>query len=137
MSQENVEVVKAGFDAYNTGNVDALRALYDLAVVLRRLEGFPKSKPFSGREEIVREHEEQREAFDPDEVVPIADFIDAGDRVVVRMIWRARRGRESKLEFTSVFTVREGRIFGTELFWDHAEALEAAGLSEQDAHVDS
>ncbi len=33
--------------------------------------------------------------------------------------------------------VRKGRIFYNELFWDHAEALEALGLSEQDAHPDS
>jgi ketosteroid isomerase-like protein len=34
------------------------------------------------------------------------------------------------MEFTSVSTVRNGRIFGVEFFWDHAEALEAVGLSE-------
>jgi hypothetical protein len=31
---------------------------------------------------------------------------------------------------TGVYTVRNGRIFGLEFFRDHAEALEAAGLSE-------
>jgi ketosteroid isomerase-like protein len=31
---------------------------------------------------------------------------------------------------TDVITVRKGRIRGHEYFWDHAEALEAAGLSE-------
>ena len=31
---------------------------------------------------------------------------------------------------TGVFTVRKGRIFFMEFFWDHAEALEAVGLSE-------
>jgi hypothetical protein len=38
---------------------------------------------------------------------------------------------------TTIFTVREGRVSCTEFFWDHAEALEALGLSEQDAHADS
>jgi ketosteroid isomerase-like protein len=38
---------------------------------------------------------------------------------------------------TVVQTVREGRIFYVEFFWDHAKALEAMGLSEQDAHADS
>jgi hypothetical protein len=32
--------------------------------------------------------------------------------------------------------MRKGRIFYLEFFWDHAEALEAVGLSEQDAHGD-
>ena len=38
---------------------------------------------------------------------------------------------------TVVQTVRDGGIFYVEFFWDHAKALEALGLSEQDAHADS
>jgi hypothetical protein len=41
------------------------------------------------------------------------------------------------LEATCVFTVRKGKIVYQEYFWNHAEALEAVGLSEQDAHADS
>ena len=33
------------------------------------------------------------------------------------------------MEWTTVFTIREGRILNVEYFWDHAEALEAAGLT--------
>jgi hypothetical protein len=36
-----------------------------------------------------------------------------------------------------IFTVRKGRIVYQEFVWDHAEALEILGLSEQDAHADS
>jgi len=31
---------------------------------------------------------------------------------------------------TGVYTMRKGRIFGIEYFWDHTEALEAVGLSD-------
>ena len=41
------------------------------------------------------------------------------------------------MELTVVYTVRKGKIVFMEFFWDHAEALEAVGLSEQDAHADS
>ncbi len=34
------------------------------------------------------------------------------------------------MEITVVNTMRGGRIFGQEYFWDHAEALETLGLSE-------
>jgi ketosteroid isomerase-like protein len=82
--------------------------------------------------------EQQRETWDADAVEPISDFIDAADHVVVRYIWRgAGHGPELNLEATGVFTVRKGRILGMEFFWDHAEALEAVGLPEQDAHPDS
>jgi ketosteroid isomerase-like protein len=40
------------------------------------------------------------------------------------------------IEATIVYTVRKGRIFLLEFFWDHTEALEAVGLSEHDAHPD-
>ena len=86
----------------------------------------------------MRQFEQLRETWDADALELISDFIDAGDRVVVRFIWRgAGHGPEANMEFTGVFTVRKGRIFAIEFFWDHAEALEAVGLSEQDAHADS
>ena len=131
MSQENVEVVRAGFDAWNAGDMDALRDLYDPDVIVRAVEGWPEPGPYVGREAVIRQWEEQREAFDADALEPISDFIDAADRIVVRFIWHgAGHGPEANLELTGVFTVRKGKIFGTEFFWDHAEALEAAGLSE-------
>ena len=56
----------------------------------------------------------------------------------MRFIWRgAGHGPEANIEATNVFTVRKGRIVYQEFFWDHAEALETLGLSEQDAHADS
>jgi hypothetical protein len=49
----------------------------------------------------------------------------------VRFIWRGvGHGPEAALEATAVYTVGKGRVFGVEFFWDHAEALEAVGLSE-------
>ena len=56
----------------------------------------------------------------------------------MRFVWRgAGRGPEADLELTQVNTVRDGKIFAIEYFWDHADALEVLGLSEQDAHSDS
>ena len=52
----------------------------------------------------------------------------------MRLVWRgARHGPEVNMEFTIIYTIRKGRISGLEYFWDHSEALEALGLSEQDA----
>ena len=48
----------------------------------------------------------------PDTLVPTSEFIDAGERVVVRFIWRGiGHGPESNLELTAVYTVRERRLF--------------------------
>jgi ketosteroid isomerase-like protein len=131
MSQQNVESVKAGFEAWNARDMEALRELYDPNVIMRNPEGWPEPGPFVGREAVMRQWEEQREAWDADAMEPVSDFIDAADRVVVRFIWRAAgRGPESNLELTNVITLRNGRVVYQEFFWDHTEALETLGLSE-------
>jgi hypothetical protein len=83
--------------------------------------------------------EQLRETWDADAFELISDFIHAADRVAVRLLWRTvgGRGPQADLEITAVYTVRKGRILTIENFRDHAEALEAVGLSEQDAHADS
>jgi ketosteroid isomerase-like protein len=131
MSQENVEVVRAAFEAWNVGDMDALRALYHPDVIARAPEGWPEPGPFVGRDALMRQFQRVREAFDADALEVISDFADAGDRVAVRAIWHGTgQGPEADLEWTVVNTVRQGRIFGLEYFWDHAEALEGLGLSE-------
>ena len=133
MSQENVEIVKAGFAAWNAGDMDALRDLWDPDAIVRVVEGWPEPGPLVGREAVMLQWERQREPWDADTLEPISDFLDAADRVAVRIIWDARGAGsvpDTNMEFTAVFTVRKGRIFGAEYFWDHAEALEALGLSE-------
>ena len=61
----------------------------------------------------------------------IEELLDAGDRVAMRQIWHgAGYGPEANLEMTNVITVRKGRVVYQEFVWDHAEALEAVGLSE-------
>ena len=81
----------------------------------------------------MREWEHIREAWNADVVEPISDFIDAGDRVAVRHTWRvtAGDGPEVNMEVTNVLMVRRGKVVYQEFFWDHAEALETLGLSEQ------
>jgi hypothetical protein len=36
----------------------------------------------------------------------------------------------ANVEITAVYTVREGRIFYVEYFWDHTKALATMGLEE-------
>ena len=139
MSQENVEILRAAFDEWNAGDMDALRDLFDPDVIWRQPEGWPEPGPEVGREAVMHQLAQQREIWNADAVEPVSGFLDAGGRiVVVRFIWRGTgRGPEAGMELTGVWTVRKGRIFYVEFFWDHAEALEAVGLSEQDAHADS
>ena len=131
MPQENVEIVRAFFETWNAADMNAFRELYDPDVIVRTVKDWPEPGPYVGREAAMRFHEQLRDTWDTNTLVPISDFIDAGDRVAVRYIWRcAGRGPDLNMELTLVFTMRKGRIFYQEFIWDHAEALESVGLSE-------
>jgi ketosteroid isomerase-like protein len=131
MSQENVEIVKAGFEAWNAGDMNALGELYHPDVIMRMPEGWPEPGPYVGREAVMRAYEQLRGTWDADALEPISDFIGAADRVVARYFWRgAGYGPEANLELTAVYTLRNRKIVYQEFFWDHAEALETLGLSE-------
>jgi ketosteroid isomerase-like protein len=131
MSQENVEIVQAAFEGWNTGDMEAVRELIDPDVMMRMPEDWPEPGPFMGREAVMHQLEQQRETWDTDTFELISDFIDGADRIVVRFIWRgAGHGPESNIEATGVYTVRRSRILAIEHFWDHSEALQTLGLSE-------
>ena len=129
MSRERVEVVRRGFEAWNTGDMDALRELYDPDIIWRAPEGWPEPGPYVGRDAVMRQLAQMRETWDADALELISDFIDIGDRVAVRLIWLGvGHGPESNMELTGVYTVRKGRLHHIEFFWDHAEALDALGV---------
>jgi ketosteroid isomerase-like protein len=137
MSQENVEVVRATIEAWNGGDMDAIHELIDPNIVLRLPEDWPEPGPYVGREAVMREWKQAREAWNADAVEPITDFIDFADRVVVRVAWRTvGSGPAANIELTSLYIVRGGKILLNEYFWNHAEALEAVGLSEESPPAD-
>ena len=63
-----------------------------------------------------------------------------GDKVVAVTHWGGT-GRTSGIAIPDtlalVYTLRDGLVVRQESFRNQAEALEAVGLSEQDAHADS
>ena len=131
MSQEAVNTVLAFQSAFNQGDMDTLRELYDLGIIWRGPEGWPEPGPYAGREAVMGQVEQMRETWDTDSFELIGELVDAGDRVAVRFIWRGvGHGPDANIEATGVYTVRKGRICAIEFFWDHAEALEILGLSE-------
>ena len=131
MSRENVEVVRAMLDAWNTRQMEAFRDLHDPEVViLRFIEGWPEPGPVVGRAAVMDFFEDMR-PWEDDTAEPISDFFEAGGAVAVRFLWRAStQGQEVGMEVTGVYNVRKGRVATIEYFRDHAEALEAVGLRE-------
>ena len=70
------------------------------------------------------------------------EVVDAGERVVVTLPDLRLRGRSSGIEVAMgrhawVITFRDGLMVHQKLYTSQAAALEAVGLSEQDAHAES
>jgi len=131
VSQENVDIVRAGMEAWNARDMDALRETYAEDVVTWPPDGWPEAGPFIGRDLVMRQWERMRELWDEDEVEMRTDYLEAADRVAVRMIWHWKGpAPEADSEATALFTIRNGKIRVAEFFWNYAEALETAGLSE-------
>ena len=130
MSQENVEIVRRAYEAWNAGDMDAVREFYDPDVVVRPNKDWPERGPFFGREAVMQWLEQLRDTWDT-LVIETISRIDAGDRIIERHIPHGRgQGPAYGAEFSTVTTVRKGKVLYLELFWDHAEALETVGLSE-------
>ena len=138
MSQENVEIVKAAYDAYNREDWDALfkDAAPGFELDFSRAVG-PWRGVF-GLDQIRRVLGEFREAWESARLEP-HEFIEAGDLVVVpsTLHVKGRGGIEVVTRAAFVWTIRNGAIERATMYQERQEALEDLGLSEQDAHADS
>ena len=139
MSQENVELVVGYFKAAD------LAAGADVLAEDVTFSFHGDSGPFAGAETMVGK--EAGVAWMKDWFSRFTDFqfevdevLDLGDRVLAVTTHRGK-GRASgvpvEMQTAQVLTVRDGKIVRQENFPSRAEALEAVGLSEQDAHAGS
>ncbi len=131
MSQENVEFVRTSFGIWTAGDMDAYRELLDPDFVMYGPKDWPEGSPMVGRDAAMRQFVNIREAFDFDRAEPVSEFIDVGAHVVSRFAWKGLgHGPPSNMEMSCVYLVENGRMRRMDFFFDHAEALEAVGLSE-------
>jgi ketosteroid isomerase-like protein len=133
MSQENVEIVRRANELWSEGNLDAWAKHWDPEVVVMAPEGWPEGKVSRGLDAWRRQTERLRDSWD-DARVEIDDISPVGrDRVVTRFRY-VTRGKDPGMTFdtpmAAMFVLREGVITRAEYFWELADALEAAGLSE-------
>ena len=136
-SEDNVELVRALFERWSAGDMDGLRQLYDSSVIVRAPEGWPEPGPFVGADAVMRQWEQMRDSWDAETLEPTSDFIGSADRVVCRFTWRAvGHGPQTDMEMTGVWTVRKGKVYEAEFFWDHMDALQTVGLTAYDGDPD-
>jgi ketosteroid isomerase-like protein len=133
MSQENVEIVRAVFEAQRQRDWNAFRSLYDPDIEWEDASGLWGDRGTRhGFEDVRDAWITWFEAFEQVEF-EIQDIIETGDEVVASMGISAR-GRASGLvveqRISCVWTVQGGRVVPMRGYRTQAEAIEAAGLRE-------
>jgi ketosteroid isomerase-like protein len=136
MSQENVEAVRRGLEAWNADDLDAFLAELDPEVVVH-----PAIEPaLEGGETTYRGFDGMRRAWNDYRggawerlTVHVHEIRDLGESVLV-LSHIDLAGRTTGIEFSQeigqIITFRGGKVVHTQDFLSHAEALEAAGLQE-------
>ena len=138
MSQENVEVVRRLFAAFQSVDVDnfgrrfdEVREFFDPEVEwVAAPHSLLASEEYRGYDGVRRFWTQFLSAWD-EYAVEVEELIDAGDQVVAVM---RLSGRTNELEIdemrSSLLTLRDGKVVRIEPFANKDGALEAAGLSE-------
>ena len=139
MSQENVELIRFGYDALNRRDYEAWISMLHPDVELHELPTNPDATVFKGRDQVrewtrsVFEVAREGSRFDPESFEEIGGFV----LVRVRAVLFARESAvpvEGRL--FHVIEVADGearRIWG---FLTEDDAREQIRLSKQDAHAD-
>ena len=132
MSKENVEILRAGYEAVNRGDYDAFFQILDPAIEWKTPDRTPFAGSYHGHDAVKELLKAYLEAFDGLRVEP-EQFFDGDDRIVV-FIRETARGRGSGVEVeihvAHLVTMRRGKAVRLEYFPEREKALEAAGLSE-------
>ena len=141
MSQENVEIVRRAYEAGIAPAVTStLSSRHSTPVSSVHLpEGGLNVGTRRGHEEMRRLMEGFLEVWDDLRMEP-ERFFDVGDQVVVFVRVRGTgkgSGAETETRPAHLVTVRDGKVVRMVIYPERAAALEAVGLSEQDAHADS
>jgi ketosteroid isomerase-like protein len=139
MSQENVKVVREAFRAWVERDPDAVVECFHPDVELLLPRNVLEGGSYRGHEGVRRALTDAFQTwedvrFDIREVKAIDDRVIAVGRTTA-----VGKGDAPAVDYQSAYLcrMREGRIDYLRPYQSHADALRAAGLSEQDAYADS
>ena|ERR1700730_6955907 len=133
MSQENIEVVRQIFEAFNSEDIELILALTPADFELEvppALSAEPDI--YRGHDGMRRYWESFRDAMDEIRIQP-ERLYDAGESVVVAMHLTAK-GRRTAIAVeqrtAATWAVRDGKVIRVRAYASLSEALQAMGLTE-------
>ena len=132
MSQENVELIRRGHEAFRDSGEEAIFEYLDADIDVTAIEELPGVETFHGHDGFRRFFQTMREAFGDFGWEP-QEFVDLGDHVLVATrFFAAGRGSGIPVEamIYNLWTVRQGKAVRVRGYLARSEALEAAGVRE-------
>jgi ketosteroid isomerase-like protein len=132
MSQENVELVRRGAEAWNEGGPESIKQFMAEDIEFHDPPSLPDPQVVRGRDAVAAYLTDQVKVVGAMKWT-IVDVRARGETVVVRMettIHGAKSGVDVPFELAQVHEVEGGRVQRTRGFLTWEEALEAVGLSE-------
>jgi ketosteroid isomerase-like protein len=134
MSQENVDTVREGLEAFNSGDIERVISIAHTdfeAIVPPELSAEPDT--YRGHDGLRRYFESFQDAMEEIRFEP-EQLIDGGDQVVT-VVRLTARGRHTAIpveqRIAQIWTMRAGKAVGVRTFATLERALEASGLGEQ------
>jgi|SRR5215211_6971445 len=132
MSRENVEVMRTWIEAYNQGDIEAMRAMMHPDFEFRTSGTFPGVdavyEGHAGFRKFYEDFNGTWEAFS----VSIRELRDCGEQGLMLGVFegRARDGLEVRRPTASVWTFRADLVIRVQNYGGWTQALEAVGLRE-------
>jgi ketosteroid isomerase-like protein len=130
MSDENIAVLRAFYEALNRGDWDAAKTRLSPDLEWEPDRRHPSAGTFRGPDGMRRFLEEMDAPFEHT-VIEVEDILAGGDKLVgLLRIRRRPRGSSAEVDIRigEVWTVRDGQLVHGEGFRQRERALEAAGL---------
>lgn len=131
MSEQNVEIVRRGYEAYSRGDPAAMLQDIDPQMIIYREE--PDGATYHGSDGLLRAIAEWVEDFDEFTATP-EELIDANDHQVVVRVHQSAVGAQSgapiEADFWFVHTLNGAKVTRLDMFASKAKAFKAAGLSD-------
>jgi ketosteroid isomerase-like protein len=141
MSQQNIETVRRSYQAFNENGLAGASEFWDPEIVWHTDPMVPEPGVYTGFDTVRTYLEGFVRAFGAWHI-NTHELIDlGGDRVLSILTVRGRplgqTDQETQfLDWAWIVSVQQGKITHVRSFFERERALQAAGLSKQDAHAE-
>jgi ketosteroid isomerase-like protein len=126
MPHDNVETISRAYEAWNRGDLDAVRDIYAHDVVADAGGLWPAAGVVYGPDAIIENFASIFATFEYSEIIA-DDYIERGDFVVVPTRWRGRLHESASLieqRLVAVYRLRDGQVVRIGYFPELEPAME-------------